>query len=148
MSLDDWLNHGWLRSHQTSPQEVQELLEAVQQDLENARSSISADWRFIIAYTAGLRLCSILLFASGYRAERSQKHYRTISALPLILGPEMEEMSEYLDFCRTRRNEVTYEKTGTVSESEAQELIGEVEELYQRVRAWLADEHPDLNEPA
>ena len=146
MSLDDWLNNGWIKPHRTSSQEIRELLDAVHHDLENARSRISADWRFVIAYTAALRLCSILLFASGYRAERSQKHYRTISALPLILGPGMKNLSDYLDKCRTRRNEVTYETVGSVAESEVQELVSEVEYLAQEVRTWLAAEYPDLLE--
>ena len=47
---------------------------------------ISADWRFGIAYNAALKLCTILLYAEGYRPEKTLQHYRTIQALPLILG--------------------------------------------------------------
>ena len=47
---------------------------------------ILGDWRFGIAYNTALKLCTILLYASGYRAERTLQHYRTIQAMPLILG--------------------------------------------------------------
>jgi hypothetical protein len=87
MSLKQWADNGWLRSHKTSKQEVSNLLGIVERDLKDAESSdISADWRFGIAYNAALKLCTILLGAQGYRAEKNLQHYRTIQALPLILG--------------------------------------------------------------
>jgi hypothetical protein len=36
-----------------------------------------------------------------------QKHYRTIAALPLLLGPEAVELSGFLDSCRTKRLRLT-----------------------------------------
>jgi len=73
--------------HRTSPEEIDNLLSMVHRDLDDAQEEgISADWRFGIAYNAALKLCTILLYASGYRAVRTLQHYRTIQALPLILG--------------------------------------------------------------
>ena len=46
MSLQQWANNGWLRPHQTSPQEIQDLLAIVQRDLTDAEGNISADWQF------------------------------------------------------------------------------------------------------
>ena len=86
MSLQSWVSSGWLRAHQSSPQEIRELLAMVDRDLADAEGDISNDWRFGIAYNAALKLCPILLHASGYRPEKTLQHYRTITALPLILG--------------------------------------------------------------
>jgi hypothetical protein len=144
MSLDDWARNGWIKPHRTSPQEIRQLLAAVRADLVDAAKDLSPDWRFVIAYNAALRLGSVLLAVSGYQAERSQKHYRTIAVLPLILGPELQDLSIYLDRCRVRRSAITYEAMGRVSESEAEELITEVEGLRHRVEAWLVAEYPDL----
>lgn len=144
MSLDDWVRNGWIKPHRTTPQEISQHLAGVRADLGDAAKDLSPDWRFVIAYNAALRLGSLLLGVSGYQAERSQKHYRTIAALPLILGPELRDVSIYLDRCRVRRSGITYEAMGRVSETEAAELITEVERLRQRVEAWLAAEHPDL----
>ena len=41
-----------------------------------------------IAHNAALKLCAILLHAEGYKAKRNLQHYRTIQALPKILGSE------------------------------------------------------------
>ena len=71
------------------------LMALVQRDLTDAaREEISTDWRFNIAYNAGLQLATVVLYASGYRAGRGEsKHYRTIQALPLIMGKEFMPVS-------------------------------------------------------
>jgi hypothetical protein len=59
MTLQKWLEFGWLRPHQTSRAEILDLLSIVDRDL--------------IAYNAALKLCTVLLFASGYRAGREPR---------------------------------------------------------------------------
>ena len=86
MSLEDWVNNGWLRQHETSRQEIADLLAIVDRDLADAGGNISPDWRFGIAYNGALKLCTILLHASGYRPEKTLQHYRAITAMPMILG--------------------------------------------------------------
>jgi len=81
----------------------------------------------------------VLLYASGYRAEKNLQHYRTIQALPLILGDERKSDTDYLDTCRIKRNQAEYDRVGVVSESEAKELIGFVEELRTIVYSWLEE---------
>jgi hypothetical protein len=56
----------------------------------------------------------------------------------------LRELVEFLDRCRTRRHEVTYESVSTVSEGEADELVKAVRELQSRVGAWLRANHPGL----
>lgn len=65
MTLKQWANNGWLKPHQTSREEVGNLLAIVDRDLEDAQGSISPDWRFNIAYNAALKLCTILLYVKG-----------------------------------------------------------------------------------
>ena len=87
MSLQDWASNGWLRAHQSSREEIAGLLSIVDRDIADAADKgISADWRFGIAHDAARKLSTILFHASGYRPERTLQHYRTIQALPLILG--------------------------------------------------------------
>lgn len=84
MTLKQWLENSWLRQHKTKPREITDLLQIVARDLKDAgEHHISSDWRFGIAYNAALKLCTILLYAEGYRSERTLQHYRTIQALPL-----------------------------------------------------------------
>jgi hypothetical protein len=144
MTLQQWANNGWLEPHVSSPEEIANLLAIVDRDLEDSGGRISADWRFNIAYNAALKLCTILLYAKGYRAARTLQHYRTIQAVPLILGPEYRADANYLDSCRKKRNVVEYDYEGGVTEDEASELSAYVLDLRKKVLAWLKKNHPLL----
>src|SRR5512134_3085799 len=124
MTLANWLENGWVRRHQTSREEIAGLLSIIDRDLEDAKSTISVDWRFGIAYNAALKLCTILLYAGGYRPEKSLAHYRTLQALPFFLGKTRKDDAMYLDACRAKRNTVEYDYTGGVTDTEVEELIG------------------------
>jgi len=85
MRLRDWLNNGWLHPHKTTAAQLAGLFAIVERDLANARTrQLSADWQFGIAYNAALKLCTILLYAEGFRPERNLAHYRTLQALPIF----------------------------------------------------------------
>jgi hypothetical protein len=112
--------------------------------LKDAAEGISTDWQFGIAYNAALKLCSVLLYASGYRAERNLQHYRTLQSLPLILGTDKKSDAEYLDKCRVKRNTVEYEYVGAVTEAETKELVNYVNDLNVDVLDWLGKNHPEL----
>ncbi|NLW30012.1 MAG: hypothetical protein GXY77_00985 [Fibrobacter sp.] len=144
MSLQDWANNGWLRSHKTSTKEILQLFEIVKRDLNDARQTgISADWRFGIAYNAALKLCTILMYSEGYRPEKNLAHYRTIQALPLILGPEREDDADYLNSCRNKRNIVEYDYVGGATVHDADEIIEFVIDLKNDVEDWMKKAHPE-----
>lgn len=146
MSLENWHKNGWLRPYQTSPSQITELFAIADRDLADARTErLSTDWQFGIAYNAALKLCTILVYAEGYRPEKNLAHYRTLQALPLILGTEKQADADYLDTCRSKRNTAEYDSVGCVSPEEAEELIEFAEQLREDVRAWLRRKHPELN---
>jgi len=145
MSLENWSKNGWLRPYRTSPSQIAELFVIATRDLEDARTErLSTDWQFGIAYNAALKLCTILLYAEGYRPEKNLAHYRTLQSLPLILGPERQGDADYLDACRSKRNTAEYDSAGHISPEEARELIEFSAELHQSVVAWLKEKHPEL----
>ena len=144
--MRDWAESEWLKPHTTSTEEVAGLLGIAERDLADAGQGISADWKFGIAYNAALRLCTILLHAEGYRPERNLQHYRTIQALSLILGPDRKADVEYLEVCRKKRNIIEYDSPGSVSETDAAELVRFVVELRTGVLRWLDEDHRELLE--
>ncbi len=145
MSLQKWVEFGWLRPHRSSRKEIAGLLSIVDRDLKDAEEhAISPDWRLGIAYNAALKLCTILLHASGYRAERVLQHKRTIDALPLILGESRKNDAAYLDACRIKRNEVEYDTAGAATETDADELLEFAMTLREDVLGWLKTNHPEL----
>jgi hypothetical protein len=144
VSLKQWADNGWLKPHRTSRKEINGLLSIVERDLNDAQGDISPDWRFGIAYNAALKLCRILLSAEGYRPSHELQHYRTLAALPEILGEAKKPDAEYLDDCRKKRNIVEYDYAEGASESDADELIGFVKGFREEVIAWLKKNHSDL----
>ena len=144
MSLKDWLNNGWLRPHKCTSEDIQNLFEIVDRDIADAESGISPDWRFGIAYNAALKLCNILLYAEGYRPEKNLQHYRSIQAMPLILGKDRKKDADYLETCRTKRNTVEYDYVGGASEADADELVKFVREFKGDVLNWLKKTHSTL----
>jgi len=144
MTLNQWVENGWLRAHQTSSNEIDNLLRIVDRDLSDARGGISSDSRFGIAYNAALKMCTVLLYAKGFKPERTLGHYRTIQALPLILGESRKMDTVYLDACRSRRNTLEYDYIGGVTEEDVEELIEFAEKFKTEVIAWLKEFHPEF----
>ncbi len=144
MTLKQWEENGWLKVEPTSRVEIANLLGIVERDLEDAKSSISADWQFGIIYNAALKLCTILLRAEGYRPAHSLQHYRTIMAMPLILGDSKKDDAKYLNACRKKRNTVEYDYVGGASRDDARELMQFVYAFREEVHAWLRNNHREL----
>ena len=149
MSLERWTENSWLREYKTSAQEVANILALVERDLTDAeREEISNDWRFNIAYNAGLQLATIVLYAAGYRAGRGEsKHYRVIQALPLVMGSQFSPKRDYFDNCRRKRNVSEYDAVGTISAKEAGDLLQIVQEFKIEVESWLTQNHPTIYLP-
>ncbi len=144
MSLQKWLEYGWLHSHKSSRKEISDLFRIIDRDLQDATVNISSDWRFGIAYNAALKLCTILIYANGYRPEKTLQHFRTIQAMPLILGNHRETDAKYLDTCRNKRNVAEYEYVGGVTNEDVDELIAFVKDLREEVIQWLKEQHPEF----
>src|SRR5215813_7804719 len=88
-SLKDWLKFGRLKEHRASPEEVADLLAVADRDLAASKTpGLHNDWRFNIAYNAGLQLASAALAVSGDQAERASHHSRVINSLSHILGTD------------------------------------------------------------
>jgi hypothetical protein len=148
MTLKQWQANGWLKPHKTSRKEIGNLLAIVRRDLADARAKgISDDWRFGIAYNAALKLCTILLCAEGFRPPQSLAHYRSLQALPLILGTDRQADADYLEACRQKRNTVEYDSVGGATGADADELIEFGQSLEKDVLNWLRVEHPNLAPP-
>lgn len=80
----------------------------------------------------------------GFKSERKLQHYRTIQAMPLILGEDRKKDAQYLDACRSKRNIAEYNRVGVVTERDAEELVQFVKEFKNDVINWLKKNCPNL----
>src|SRR5437667_9993849 len=68
MSLEKWVEYGWLRREATSPGEIKDLLGIVERSLADSRvAAVSTDLRFIAAFNSALCVATTALRASGHR---------------------------------------------------------------------------------
>lgn len=138
MSIDKLLTRGFLEKRATSKNEIQDLLQIVDRDLKDSVSAeVSYDWQFGIAYNAALKLATILVRGSGYRIKGGSHHMNTIAFIPLILGKDKRDDSDYLDACRKKRNTVEYDCVGGATQADAKELREFVKEFKEVILNWL-----------
>lgn len=144
MSLQDWLRNGWLVEHQTSPQEMADLLGVIERDLADCRTpGLSPDWRLNIAYNAALQAATAALAAAGYRAARDSRHYRVIQSLAHTIGISANTITRFERF-RKKRNLGGYERAGITSNQEAEEMLDLAQQLHHAVEEWFRTYYPGL----
>jgi hypothetical protein len=142
--LQDWLKSRWLIEHQTSSQEISDLLSMADRDLALCRTPhLSPDWQLNIAYNAALQVATAALAAAGYRATRDAHHYRVIQSLAHTIEADPGLIIQ-LDKFRKKRNITEYEQAGAVSEQEAKEMFVLAKKLRDEVKKWLRSNHPEL----
>jgi len=144
VSLQNWLKSRWLIEHQTSRQEIADLLGMADRDLAQCRTpNLSPDWQLNIAYNVALQAATAALAAAGYRAAREAHHYRVIQSLAYTIKADPVLIAQ-LDKFRKKRNISGYERAGAVSEQEAKEMFVLAKNVRNEVEKWLHSNHPDL----
>lgn len=144
MSLQSWLQNSWLVQHATSPEEIANLLAISDRDLAACQvKELPADWRFAIAYNAGLQAATAALAAAGYRATRDNHHYRVIQSLEFTTAPGRKFIDTFDGF-RKKRNFSNYDLAGSVSDKEADEMLKLAISLRAEVEKWIRAIHPKL----
>jgi hypothetical protein len=144
MSLNDWLEKGWLVRHRPDRRETRELLGISERDITDAQAKeISTDTRLNLAYNAALQLAIAALAAIGYRASHEAHHYRSIQSLAFTINASTD-LVDQLDTFRKKRNISDYERAGAVSDQEAKEMLILAKKLREMVTAWLKKKYPHL----
>ena len=98
-----------------------------------------------MAYNAARTLATVAVRAAGYRVKQTGgAHYNTFLAVEAAIGSSAAALAAYLDNCRVKRNELSYDAANLVSESDGDELLNRARELRVLVEDWIAQNHPGL----
>jgi uncharacterized protein (UPF0332 family) len=139
------LRKGRIRKHRTNAQEIASLFEVVKRDLADASvPELSPDRRFTTAYNAVLQAAKAIMYCEGYRTRGSGHHSTTFEFLGIAPGTGFEALADYFDRCRVKRNIADYVGAGSISETEAGDLVDEARTFAQTARAWIETNYPDL----
>lgn len=146
MTLENLARVGRLMPHSTTRTEVGKLLAGAARSLKDARHAANSDaTRLVLAYTAIMEAAQAAMFANGYRPSKSEggHHMTMVQSLVHTIGLDMVRM-RVLDAIRHKRNVIDY--TGEDAEpSDMREAIAAAEALLDDVKAWLAENHPELS---
>jgi len=139
------LREGRIRKHRTNAQEISRLFKVVERDLADASiSQLSPDRRFATAYNAILQSARAIMYCEGYRTRGSRHHSTTFEFLRITFGSNFEALVDYFDRCRIKRNIADYVGAGTISETEAMDLLEEAKAFAKMARSWIETHHPEL----
>ena len=145
MNFDIYLKNDWIKPHQSAPDEIRGPLAIADRDLAQCRvPDLAPEWRFDIAYNAALSLATAVLAASGYEAQRQNKHQRTIECLAFSFKELPAEDVAFFDKCRQKRHVSVYDQVGAISDLEASEMIAWAQRLKAMTHKWLKRHHPRL----
>src|SRR5207248_7255710 len=109
MSLEEWVEYGWLKTEPTSRDEIKNLLTIVDRDLKDANvAAVSQDRRFEAAYNATRTAATLALRASGYRTSTQIGHHqRTIESLELTIKADARVIQR-IKILSKKRNATSY----------------------------------------
>ncbi len=145
MSLEKWVEYGWLRREPTSSSEIRDLLGVVDRSLTDSRVEVvSTDLRFIAAFNAALCAATTALRASGHRtATQAGHHVKRIESLELTIKANARLIQRFKTF-NNKRNKSVYDVAGAVSDQELAAMIKLANELKDSTLSWLQKFHPEL----
>lgn len=145
MSLQNLLKIGQLEEHETDAAQVSQMIESAGRNISDAmQESIYPATRLTASYRAITQLCTIALWANGFRLVTSKPghHLTMIQSLVHTVGLDRDQML-LLDTFRVKRNAIDY--TGEdVDEASVDECIGAATNLLGCVTEWLARNRPEL----
>lgn len=138
---------GVVQTHTPTKSELDDLRGVVARNLADAGvMALSADNRLGIAYEAVLVASKMVVHASGYRVRSGIQgaHARTLECAELAIGSTVSRSLSYFDTVRRRRNTLSYDSAGTVSDTEANDALRQAQAFAKVVEAWLTANHPHL----
>lgn len=148
MTLNDLLNNRIIQEHTSSKDEVSDLRKLIKRDLQDASiKELSSDRRFATAYNAALQLSKMAIACAGYRVRVGVGHHqKTFEAVKsAIATTNIENLADYFDLCRRKRNDIEYDAAEIVTDSEAEELVKKTKEFECLVGTYPSDNYPQLS---
>lgn len=121
MSLEKFVDEGWLRSEDTSAKEISDLLAIVERSKADASvPGISDDLRFMTSFTLVRVLANVALRATGYRVS-AQSSSRVFETLECTVGLNGTVLRKLTAFSR-KHDTAAYDAAGSISAQDLQQF--------------------------
>ena len=145
MNWKKLLQDNKVHQHTTSRQELAEIRRLVAALDDASISALSEDRRFATAYNAALQTAKMAIACAGYRIASVPGHHRlTFEGAKLALGKPAEQLADYFDACRRKRNEIDYTGATIATTTEADQLLLHAKSFLKLVEGWINSTYPAL----
>jgi len=143
MTFEEWAetHRDDLSEGQPLVEETRELLQVASREIEDASTVSSPEGRLGHAHNACLALAAAALSSHGYRVRKSSlaQHWRLIESLEYTAGLSPGSVKELQDY-RKKRSLSIYERTGIVTETEAESALSGARRLMAVISGKLGAE--------
>lgn len=114
-------------------------LDLSDKDIQTAKDNLELNhsWAFVIAYEAVLRAGNKLMYFLGYRTIGKEHHKNMFEFLKEI--KINQELVNYFDNIRKKRNDFIYRDIESILKEEAEEIIKRAEEFVQEIRTFVQE---------
>ena len=140
MSFENLLNE---KKIQKLLKKQEPIFELVGKDMQTAASNLEFDvnWAAVIAYESVLRAINKLMNFLGFRAIGKEHHKNMFEFLKEI--DINQQLVEYFDGIRKKRNDFLYRDIESISKEEAEEIIKKAKEFVQEIRTFVQKNRTD-----
>lgn len=153
MPYEDWLNEGVIRPHDLNLRQVRkrtaEMLDLAEEHLGHAHASgLSLDAHHNFAYASARVAAEVIMLVKGYRpGHHGSNHVSVLRFLGRAERGRWRKLSRRFDLARRHRNVAEYERVGTITHTEFDEMLELTRNFVDEVRDWLRVRHPELLPP-
>ena len=145
MSYEKLLRERRIQPHKAFKEDLRDLFQIIERDLKDASiKELSLDRRFATAYNAALEASKAVLYCEGYRTRGTGHHATAFQFVRIVFGKNQEDLVDYFDECRKKRNITDYDRAGQISEKEVDEIMREARNFFRIVKDWIKRNHPSL----
>lgn len=127
MNLSDLLKKNLVERWQSDPVQIKNEVDIAKKDVAAARKMMAIqewDWAHNAAYNAMLQAGRALMFDKGYRPKSQEHHTAVISFIEAVYAARFsEDLIASFGKARIRRNESLYDRVGSISKNQAQNLV-------------------------
>jgi len=121
----------------TSRKELEALLALVDRDREQSNSAgLFLDGRFSFLYNVALQLATIVLRLHGLRISAEGHHRETLRTVAGIVPPKYATEIGRFERARRKRNTLTYDRAGVVTEADVVSL----REAIDAFESWVREQ--------
>ena len=127
VNLSELLEKGLVEKFQSDKEQIKNEAEIARNDLSSAKKILEVrewTWAHNAAYNAMLQAGRALMFSKGYRSKSQEHHVAVISFVQIVYHTKFPaEILQAFDKARRRRNESLYDRAGSISETQARNLV-------------------------